>query len=52
MTNTPVVLGTAMLGKLGAAPDCGCATAATGNIAARKGIMNFIGYPFDSVFVS
>src|SRR5262249_56893280 len=42
MTNTSVVLGIATLGTPGAPPDCDCATDATGSIAMRKGIINFI----------
>jgi hypothetical protein len=43
MTSTSVVLGIATLGTPEATPDCDCATDATGSIAMRKGIMNFIG---------
>jgi hypothetical protein len=43
MTSTSVVLGIATLGTPGATADCDGATDATGSIAMRKGIMNFIG---------
>jgi hypothetical protein len=46
MTITPVVLGIATLGTPEAAPDCDWAKAATGSIATRKGIMNFIWLTF------
>src|SRR6516164_11302283 len=45
MTITPVVLGIATLGTREETPDWDCATDATGSIAIRKGIMNFIGWP-------
>src|SRR3984893_15807263 len=50
MTSTSVVLGIATLGTPGATADCDCAMDATGSIAMRKGIMNFIGSPLDSVW--
>ena len=50
MTSTSVVLGIATLGTPEVDPDCDCATDATGSIAMRKGIMNFIGSPLDSVW--
>src|SRR2546423_1047372 len=49
MTSTAVVLGIATLGTPEAPPECGCATDAEGSTAISKGIVNFIGYPFDSV---
>src|SRR5271165_1728785 len=49
MTSTSVVLGIATLGTPGATADCDCATDATGSIAMRKGIMNFIGSPLESL---
>src|SRR6266851_1545751 len=52
MTSTAVVLGIAALGKPWETPDCDCATDAMGSIAMRKGIINFTGYPFDSVWLS
>src|SRR6266478_8624437 len=52
MTSTAVVLGIARLGRPDAAPDCDCANDTSGSIAMRKGIVNFIGYPLDSVLVS
>jgi hypothetical protein len=50
MTSTSVVLGIATLGTPGATADGDCAMEATGSIAMRKGIMNFIGSPLDSVW--
>lgn len=55
MTSTAVGLGIAALGKPEALTDCDCAaevagSAAIGIAATRKGIMSFIGYPFDSVW--
>src|SRR5882762_1952257 len=49
MTSTAVVLGIATLGTPEASPECDCATDAAGSTAISKGIVNFIGYPFDSV---
>ena len=43
MTSTSVVFGIATLGTPEATPDGDCATDASGRIAMRKGIMNFIG---------
>jgi hypothetical protein len=40
-----------MLGRPDAAPDCDCANDTSGSIPMRKGIVNFIGYPLDSVLV-
>src|SRR5580700_841412 len=45
MTSTSVVFGIATLGTPEATPDGDCATDASGRIAMRKGIMNFIGEP-------
>src|SRR5260370_19487332 len=50
MTSTSVVLGIARLGTPEACPGCDCATDATGSIAMRKGIINLIGSPLDSVW--
>src|SRR5258708_33975786 len=50
MTSTAVVLGIATLGRPDGAADCDCATAATGSIAMRKGIMGFIGSPLGPVW--
>ena len=38
------------LGTPGATAGCDCAMDATGSMAMRKGIMNFIGSPLDSVW--
>src|SRR5579859_7920306 len=52
MTSTAVVFGIATLGTPEACPGCDCAADATGSIAMRKGVMNFIGSPLDSVWLS
>jgi len=43
MTSTSVVLGIATLGTPEPTTDWDCAVDASGSIAIRKGIMNFIG---------
>ena len=50
MTSTSVVLGIATLGTPEAAPDCDRAMDPTGSIATRKGIVNFICQPLDSIW--
>src|SRR6202021_2499939 len=50
MTSTAVVLGMAPLGKPWPASGWDCAKDRGGSTARRKGIMNFIGSPLDSVW--
>src|SRR5882757_6605379 len=50
MTKTSVVSGIAMLGTPEAAPDCDCATDASGSIARRKRVVNFMDLPLDSIW--
>jgi hypothetical protein len=51
MTRTAVVFGIATLGTPEPPPDGDCAKDAIGSIALRKGIMNLIGSPLDSVWL-